>query len=111
MFRSISVIMVNKVADTIRELRAISYKMETMRTETRRYMEEKDREMQGMQDRINLLCSGLVEADAAVLGSNSTTGWLNLDIFFLFYNNILLPDGRKSKTKWKLSRFDLLVMG
>jgi len=79
MFRRISVIMVNKVADTIRELRAISYKMETMRTETRRYMEDKDREMQGMQDRINLLCSGLVEADAAVLGASSATGWLNLD--------------------------------
>ena len=32
-------IMANKAVDTIRGLRAISYKMETMRTETRRYME------------------------------------------------------------------------
>jgi len=70
MFRRVTIIMANKVADTIRELRAISYKMETMRTETRRYLEEKDREMKGMQDRINLLCTGLVEGDAAVLGGN-----------------------------------------
>ena len=62
--------MANKVADTIRELRAISYKMETMRTETRRYLEEKDRDMKGMQDRINMLCTGLVEADATVLGGS-----------------------------------------
>ena len=70
MYRRVSIIMANKVADTIRELRAISYKMETMRTETRRYLEEKDRDMKGMQDRITMLCTGLVEADAAVLGGS-----------------------------------------
>jgi len=66
--------MVNKVGDTIRELRAISYKMETMRTETRRYLEEKDMEIKAMQERINVLCNGLVEVDAAVLGASSATG-------------------------------------
>lgn len=66
--------MANKVADTIRELRAISFKMETLRTETRRYLDEKDREMKGMQERINILCNGLVEADATVLTTSSTTG-------------------------------------
>ena len=64
----LSIIMANKAVDTIRELRAISYKIETMRTETRKYIEEKDCEMKGMQDRINLLCTGLVDGDAAVLG-------------------------------------------
>merc|ERR1719427_708509 len=63
--------MVNKVGDTIR---AISYKMETMRTETRRYLEEKDMEIKAMQERINVLCNGLVEVDAAVLGASSATG-------------------------------------
>ena len=62
--------MINKVADTVREIKAISYKMEPMRTEARRYLEEKDREMKGMQDRINLLCTGLVDEDAAVLGGS-----------------------------------------
>ena len=69
-----SVIMVNKMGDTIRELRAISYKMETMRTETRRYLEEKDMEIKAMQERINVLCNGLVEVDASVLGAPSATG-------------------------------------
>jgi len=63
--------MTNKVGDTIRELRAISYRMETMRTETRRYMEEKDMEMKAMQERINVLCNVLVEADAGPLGGSS----------------------------------------
>ena len=66
--------MVNKMGDTIRELRAISYKMETIRTETRRYLEEKDMEIKAMQERINVLCNGLVEVDASVLGASSATG-------------------------------------
>ena len=66
--------MVNKMGDTIRELRAISYKMETIRTETRRYLEEKDMEIKAMQERINVLCNGLVEVDASVLGASNATG-------------------------------------
>ena len=74
MFKRISVIMVNQVGSTIRELRAISYKMETMRTETRRYLEEKDMEIKAMQERINVLCNGLVEVDATNLGASYAAG-------------------------------------
>jgi len=66
--------MVNQVGNTIRELRAISYKMETMRTETRRYLEEKDMEIKAMQERINVLCNGLVEVDATNLGASYAAG-------------------------------------
>jgi len=63
--------MTNKVAETIRELRAINYKLETVRTETRRFLEVKDLEMKCLQDRINILCTGLVEGDAALLGGGA----------------------------------------
>jgi len=55
--------MANIVADAVRELRAISVKMDTMKTETRRYLEEKDRDMKGIQDRMAVLCTGLEEKD------------------------------------------------
>eukprot|EP00092_Neocalanus_flemingeri_P023636 GFUD01025637.1.p1 GENE.GFUD01025637.1~~GFUD01025637.1.p1 ORF type:complete len:264 (+),score=94.85 GFUD01025637.1:60-851(+) len=63
--------MASRVSDTIRELRAISYKLETIRTETRRFLEEKDRETNGLQNRINLLCTELVEGDASLIGGGS----------------------------------------
>ena len=86
-------IMANKAVDTIRGLRAISYKMETMRTETRRYMEEKDCDMKGMQDMINLLCIGLVEGGASMLGASHAG------------DGIKRPGGYENKRpRWSLGR-------
>jgi len=64
--------MADKVADTLRELRAINYTLETVRTETRKFLEEKDLQMKCLQGRINTLQNGLVEGDAAQLGEGGS---------------------------------------
>lgn len=62
--------MANKVSDTLKELKAISSKIESIRTESRRFLDNQEREMQAIQGRINVLCSSLVESDSMALGTN-----------------------------------------
>lgn len=69
--------MANKVSDTLKELKAISSKIESIRTESRRFLDNQEREMQAIQGRINVLCSSLVESDSMALGTNQSR--LNVD--------------------------------
>ena len=75
--------MANKVSDTLKELKAISSKIESIRTESRRFLDNQEREMQAIQGRINVLCSSLVESDSMALGTNQFR--LNVDPIRLSY--------------------------
>jgi len=65
--------MVDLVGNTIRELRAFSHNMDTMKIETRLYLEEKDKEFIAMQEKIKVLCNTLEEMDATILRASSKT--------------------------------------
>ena len=63
-----SVVRMTSSSDTLRQLRQLGGQVERMRTETRTFLEGKERQLGEIQQQIQLICSGLVSASASPLG-------------------------------------------
>ena len=59
----------SSLAETMKQLRSLNGLVEKLRAETRSFMEAKDRELVNVQNKIQLICSGLTEESAVPIGN------------------------------------------